>query len=284
MKQKQWMFTLITVFFWASASVLIRLTYESISPVNTAVARSWIGAFILITVCLIKRVPLPAKRDLPLFILAGVIGFALYSICFNSGFMFLTAATGNVILAIIPVFTAVIARFVFKERIRPLGWFFTCVSFSGILILILWNGVLSINRGVFWILAAAILNGSYSLVQRQLTRRYTALQSSAYSIIAGAIVLAPLIPSTIRELTSASSVAVATVIYIGIFSSGVGYLFWSKALSIAKRTAEVTNFLYLPPFIATLLAYVVFKELPDWGTAIGGVVIMLGLLLFQKKA
>ena len=75
----------------------------------------------------------------------------------------------------------------------------------------------------------------------------------------------------------------AVVAYTGIFSAGIGYLLWSKALLIAPKTASVTNLLYLPPFLSTLFAYLLFSELPGWGTAVGGTVILLGLWMFQKN-
>ena len=273
-----------TVFFWASSSVVVRVTFDSISIFNLVAVRSWLSALILLAVCLIKKIPPPRMRDVPVFFLAGVLGFGLYSTCFNTGFKYVTAATGNVVMASVPVITAIIARLIFKERIRPLGWVFIGISFSGILILMFWNGVLSINRGVFWILAAALLTSAYSLIQRRMIRNYSALQSSAYCLIAGAIVFTPFLPGALCELTVAPYDAIAVLAYTGIFAGGIGYFLWSKALSIAKRTADVTNLLYLPPFIATVLAFALYNELPDWGTAIGGAVILFSLWMYQKKA
>lgn len=284
MKNKYWIYSSITVLVWGSASVLIRLTFGSFSAITLAAARSWIAAIVLLVICIIKKMPPPKLRDVPLFFAAGAIGFTVYSVFFNMGFALVTAATGNVVLAAAPIFSALIALVVFKERIRPLGWVFTGVSFVGILILVLWNGVLSINRGAIWLLIAAILLSAYNLMQRRLTKRYTALQSSAYSLIAAAILMSPFIPGAVRDVAAATPTAIIVLIYIGSCASGIAYMLWSKAFSLAKRTADVANFLYLPPFIAAIIAFFVFSELPDWGTVIGGVVILFGLWMFQKKA
>ena len=284
MKQKYLLYALIPVFFWSLGSVVIRLTFGSLTIINFTAFRSWLGAITLISACLIKRTPLPKKRDIPLFLIAGVVGFAIYTIFFNTGLMFVTAATGNVIMAAVPVFTAVIALITFKERIKLLGWVSIGISFSGVLILLLWNGVLSINVGVLWLIAAAFLNSIYNLIQRKLTRTYSALEGSAYSLIAGAVALSPFLPGAVRELVVAPPVVIAVVLFTGFCSAGLGYLFWTKALAIADRTASVTNLLYLPPFLSAILAYMLFSELPDWGTAVGGVIILAGLWMFQKKA
>ena len=282
--QKYWLYASVTVLFWASASVLVRLMFADYSAVTITAARCFIASCLLLAVCRIKKIPPPKPRDIPIFFVAGAVGFALYTTVFNIGFSAVTAATGNVVMSSGPIFTAILARFLFNERIRPMGWFYTGVSFAGILILMLWNGALMINIGVLWVILAAVLLSCYSLIQRRLTKRYTALQCSAYSMTAATILMIPFLPAAARDTIGASGVAVATLIFLSVCSSAIAYLFWSKAFSLAKRTADVTNFLYLPPFIATLLAFVMFNEIPDWGTAAGGAVILFGLWMFQKKA
>jgi len=284
MKQKYWFYALFPVFFWSLGSVVIRLTFGSITTISFAAFRSFFGAIVLMAICAVKKVPPPKIRDLPLILLAGILGFTLYTICFNTGLKFVTAATANVVMATVPLFTAILALALFKERVSLLGWLFTLVSFSGVLILMLWNGVLSVNEGVFWFLAAAILNSAYNVIHRKMTMRYTALQCSAYSLLAGAVSTSPFLPGAFRELGSATPEAIAVVVYTGILSGGVGYFFWSQALALTDRTASVTNLLYLPPFIASIIAYFMFRELPGWGTVIGGAVILIGLWLFQKYA
>ena len=285
MLQKYWVFSTITVLLWGSSSVLIRMTFGSFSALTLTSTRTWIAAVTLLVICVIKKLPPPRLRDIPIFLLAGAAGIVLQTIFFNLGFELVTAATGNVILASCPIFTAVIARFLFKERIRPLGWVFTGVSFVGILILVLWGGVLSINIGVLWVLISAICLAVYNLTQRQLTTtRYSAISSSAYSMIAAALLISPLLPSTIFDIAAAPPSALVVAFYLGAGGSAVAFLAWTKAFSLAKRTADVANFLYLPPFIATIIAFAVFRELPDWGTVLGGVVILFGLWMFQKKA
>ena len=283
-KQKSWVYALITAIIWGTGVVFIRLTFGSFSVVSLAVSRVWLAAITMLIICFIKKIPLPRLRDVPVFFIAGATGFVFYTVFYNMGFSRVPASTGTVVLASSPIFTALIARVFLKERIRPLGWVFTGVSFVGILILVLWNGVLSINGGVLYLLLTATLLSCYNLIQRRLTKRYSALQSCAYSIIASALLMSPLLPSAVSDAVAADTTAIAVLIFLGVGGSGVAYLLWSKAFSLAKRTADVSNFLYLPPFLAIIVAFAVFSELPDWGTVIGGAVILFGLWMFQKKA
>ena len=284
MKNRYWLFALIAIVLWALSSVLVRITFGIISSVHLAALRNLISMLTLLIVCLAKGIPPPKKRDIPIFIIAGLLGFAVFSICFNYGITLVTAATGNVIFAITPIISAVIAQVVLKERIRFLGWVFTGVSFAGILVIVLWNGILAINHGAFWILGAALCNSIYNLIQRRLLKTYPAIRSTAYVMVVGAFLMTPLLPGAFRELLIAPPSAIVYVFYMGILSSAVSYLLWARALALAKRTADVTNFLYLSPFVAAIMAFAIFSELPDWGTVVGGAIIMFGLWMFQKTA
>ena len=95
--------------------------------------------------------------------------------------------------------------------------------------------------------------------------------------------MSPFLPAAFRNVASATPVVVLVFIYL-MLAASISYLAWSKAFAIAKRTADVSNFMYLPPFIAAILAFAIFRELPDWGTVIGGVIILFGLWMFEKKA
>jgi len=76
------------------------------------------------------------------------------------------------------------------------------------------------------------------------------------------------------------------VIFMGVFPAAVAYLAWSYALSKAIKTAHVTVFSYLIPFISALIAYFWLREVLSVYVLIGGIVIIAGMLLtniFDRK-
>jgi len=103
------------------------------------------------------------------------------------------------------------------------------------------------------------------------------------SIVAGASLLLVFLPSAIRDLQTAPPSAILTILYLGIFPSAIGFLLWTKALSMANQMSEVTNFMFITPLLATVLEFAISGELPDPGTMIGGMVILAGLLLFNNR-
>lgn len=78
-----------------------------------------------------------------------------------------------------------------------------------------------------------------------------------------------------------SPVQLLYISLLGVFSSAVAYLSWSKALSIAEKASSVSNYMFITPFLTSLLGYLLAKEVPGWNTVLGGSVILSGAFLFH---
>lgn len=270
-----------TIILWASAYVFTKVALESFTAFGLGFLRYFVAAIVLIIAAIIRKIELPAYKDIPKFVLSGLLGFTLYMIAFNIGSKTLSSSTGSIIISSVPILTALLATFFLKERLNAWSWMAIFIEFSGLLILMLWNGVLSINTGVLWMMGAAVLLSGYNLTQRQYTKEYSAFQSTTYSIIAGAIMLLIFSPEAISQIIQAPLSQILVVIYLGIFPSAVAYIWWSKALSIAKKTSDVSNYMFITPLLSMILGYIIILEVPDIPTYIGGSIMLIGLLIFN---
>ena len=79
-----------------------------------------------------------------------------------------------------------------------------------------------------------------------------------------------------------SSAGFIIVFYLAVFVGVVGYILWSKALSLAENTGEIANLLFLNPFIATIMGIIILHEKLTIPTIIGGTMILSGILGYNK--
>lgn len=269
-----------TITLWAFAFVYTKVAAESFSPTALALLRCLVACGVLALFLALKRSNLPRLRDLPLFVLSGAFGFGLYLPVFNKGLESLTAATSCILLATAPVMTALMAAALFRERLSFRAWAAMGIQFCGILILSLWNGTLAVNSGVLWTLAAAALLSGYNILQRMLSARYTSLDITAHSFFTGTLMLLVFAGEAASQAAAAPAGHLWVIIFLGVFPSAIAYLLWAKALVIAKKTSDVTNYMFVTPLVALLLGYMVIAEMPDAGAFVGGAVIFSGLALF----
>ncbi len=272
-----------TILFWSLAFPVTHLAMNHFSAYGLGLLRYAAASAALLPVVLIGKLRPPRGKDIGWFLLSGALGFAIYMVVFNLGNNLVTSATASVMLAVTPVLTALLARFFYGEKLKARQWIAVAVEFSGILILALWRGVLAINEGVLWLMAAVICISLYNILQRRLTKTYSPLQSAVYSIYFGTLLLCVFLPQAVSEAKTAISSHWLYVALLGIFPSAVAYVTWSAAFQRAPRTSDVSNYMFITPFLSGLAGFLINGESPDISTLLGGAVILSGVALFNYR-
>ena len=273
-KHKVFLLSFCTVLLWASAFPLTKVVQEQFTSNPLGFLRCSIAAIFLIIIGKCSHIRIPAKKDIPYFILAGAMGFTGYMIFFNTGIQTLTSATSSIIVALTPILTAIGCAKVYHEKIKTIGWISIATAFIGVLVLLLWDGVFSINVVFF----------GYNMMSRLLTTKgYPDLEIVTYSMILGAILLGFWSVQGFQQLASSDMSHILALVYLGAFPSAAAYFLWGKAMSFANRTSEVTNFMFVTPLLSTILGFLILREVPNMGTFLGGAIIICSIIVFNLK-
>lgn len=279
-------FSFLAVFFWASAFVVTKymVNAKMVTPIDLAILRYFLATVFLLALFAIKRVPLPKLRDYPLFIISGILGFSGYGLMFNTANIHITPATASVINAICPGITAVWGYILFKEVINFKGKLGLFISFIGVGVLSLWEGKLSINVGILYMLVAALCLGTYNIFQKIIIKRYTPLESITYSILFGTLSFLIFHSQTLNIFVTNRDVNFWTpILFLAIFPSIIAYYCWSKAMTYCKTTTEVTKYMFVTPVLTTILSLIFMGITPNLGTYLGGFIILTGMFIFSKR-
>ena len=283
-KKKVFGLSFLSVFLWASAFPLTKVAQQQFTSIPLGFLRCTVAAIFLIIIGKCCHIRLPQKKHIPLFFVSGGLGFTGYMITFNTGILTLTSATSSIIVAVTPILTAIVASRIYKEKIKPIGWAAIAAAFIGVLILLLWEGVFSINVGLIWTVGAAIVFCGYNILTRKLSAMgYNALEIVTYSMICGAILLGFWAGEGLHQLAGASTSHIIALIYLGALPSATAYFTWGKAMSYAERTSEVTNFMFVTPLLSTIMGFIILHEVPNAGTFIGGTIIIISIVVFNLK-
>ena len=277
-------YALATIFCWSLAFVFTRMTLSYFSAASLGFLRYLVASAALIVIAVIKKIKPPKPADWPLFLVSGFFGFFLYMIAFNKGLSSVPAATASVVNATVPVVTALIAGVVYREKVRGFQWVAVVIELIGIAVLTVMSGGLTQSGGLVWLFLAALSLSTYNILQRKLTKKYTAMQASTYSIFAGTLMLAFFSPTAFRELAAAPAAQYIYVALLGVFPSAIAYVSWSVAFSKAERTSQVSNFTVLTLSFTSLLGILILGETPNAATLVGGGITLAGVLLFNYGA
>jgi len=199
---------------------------------------------------------------------------------FNTGAEMVLSGISSFIIASAPIFTLILSIKFLKEKTSPLIWIGVLLSFFGIIIIgVTQVNEMQVNMGVWLLLIAAISTSIYNIIQKHILVKYTAMQATTYSIAFGTLFMCVFIPSLIRELPTAPLEANIVVVYLGIFPAALAYLSWGYALSKAEKTVYVTSFLYLVPFLASIMAFLWLDERMPPLAFVGGAIVVAGMIL-----
>lgn len=270
----------LTILPWASAFAGIRAGLQDYSPAHLTLLRFLVASAVMVGYALLVRMPLPERRDWPSLFMLGFLGITIYHTALNFGQVTVKAGPAALLIAVGPVFVALMSYFFFGERLSPWGWLGIAVAFSGVVLIAVGNhpGSFQLEPGALLIVLSAFVTSVYFVFQRNLVKKYNPLNFTAYSIWAGTLPLLAFWPGLVSEMQAASAPATWSVVYLGVLPGGLSYLTWNYALSRAPAS-KVTSFLYVSPVLATLIAYIWLREVPGVLALVGGGIALAGVII-----
>jgi drug/metabolite transporter (DMT)-like permease len=274
---------LIAVF--ASAFVGIRFAVRAYPPGALALLRFGVASVLLAGALLVRRgsLPLPALRDAPGLAASGLFGVTLYHFALNAGERTVTAAVASLFVNTTPIFAALLATALLRERPRPRVVAGIAIGFAGVALVSLGeSGGLAFDRGAAFVLAAALASAIYYVIEKPYLSRYPALDVTAWGFWAGTLLLLPFGGQLAGAVRAAPPSATLAVLYLGAFPAAIGYVGWSMVLA-RMEVARATTLLYLIPPVAALLGWGLLGEALGPLAALGGAVTIAGVALVNAR-
>jgi drug/metabolite transporter (DMT)-like permease len=274
---------LVTVALWGSAFVGIRAAGEMFSPGALALGRLLVSCAVLGTVALVRREPLPRRRDLLAIAAYGVLWLAGYSVALNAAERLVDAGTAAMLINTGPILIAILAGIFLREGFPP-GLFAGCaVAFAGC-VMIGFATTQSRTQAGLGILLCAVAALAYALavvVQKPVLARVSAFQVTWLGVAAATIACLPFAPTLATEAGNADATAIGWMIYLGAMPTALGFATWTFALrrTSAGRMGSMT---YLSPLVAILLGWALLGETPPGLAAAGGALCLAGVYLTRR--
>jgi drug/metabolite transporter (DMT)-like permease len=283
---------LFAVVVWGASFIATKIALQDVSPVTVVWLRFAMGVAILGGAVIVrKQFALPSWKEIAYFTLLGFIGITFHQWLQSTGLLTAQASTTAWIVATTPVFMALLGWLILKEK---LGWVRSGgIALAGLGVLLVVSGgdlgAISAGRfgtpGDFLILLSAPNWALFSALSRYGLKRHPAARMMFYVMTMGWLLTTGLFLSGpgIAEIARLTLTGWVGVAFLGIFCSGLAYIFWYDALQ-SIPTAQLGSFLYLEPLVAVIVAAVVLGEYLLWASLVGGAIILLGVWLVNRPA
>jgi drug/metabolite transporter (DMT)-like permease len=230
-----------------------------------------------------QKVRIPAIADWPGITALALFGFALYNLLINYGEKTVDAGSSSFIINTVPFFTLLFAIVTKAEVPKTKDWTGMLIALTGVGLIILSknNDIHTFNWGMLLILAAAICQALYLILQKKYLRKYTPFELTAYAVWIGTLLMALTVKKPFLNISSAPLPQTLAIVYLGIFPGAVAFFLIGLALK-KYQLSTISSYLFLIPFITIFIAWAALNEMVSLTALTGGLFIVFGIVIKNK--
>lgn len=220
--------------------------------------------------------------------LAGVLIMGLQQIAFVTGLNLTAAGEGSLLFSTAPVFTAMIAAGLGRERITGANWIGIAAAMGGCAMVILGGaGAEHVPEtrvtGDLLMLASSLGYAVFMVVSKPLMRRYGALKVVTFAYLFGLLVVVPFgaEEALSADWTSLGAAGWFSMVWLVLLAGAYGFVAWYWRIS-RTTPSRVAVYQYIVPVVALITAAVLLAERPAPVQILGAGLVLLGLYFARR--
>lgn len=281
----------LTAFFWSLNWVIGRALVGHVSPFALAFARWLVAVAVMMPFAWPAiRANWPAiRRNWKTIAWLAFWGTGLHNAFAYVGLQYTTATNGVILNSSIPIMIIVLGWIFYRETITRTQALGVGISLAGILAIIARGDLavlagLSLNKGDLIVLVGMGFWAAYTVFLRMKPADLPGLALLACCGCVGVLLLLPLFAFEMLFMDGRVELSPATLgamLYVGIFPSFVGYIFWNRAVAeVGPNVAGI--FVHLMPAFGALLAWLFLDERIQLYHFVGIGLILAGIALTTR--
>lgn len=272
---------------WGGMYVVSKVVLMTIQPLVLVWLRYVVALGTLTAVGLVTRQSWKIRRrDVPLVIEIGLIGYAGSIWAQFLGTKLSTAQMGAMITSATPAFMVIFGRLLLKEKItiRRIGS--VLLASIGVLFVIGVDTTNHVNEsGGFILTLAALTWALMSVLVKRVPHNYSLLAVTFYAILFATLAITPGVIPQVTNIAPAilvNSDTLGGVLYLGVISTAGAFFLWNKGLQLTEASSGGLYF-FFQPLVGTILGWTILEEKISWSFGVGALLIMGGVLLVLRE-
>lgn len=278
---------LLLAFVWGWSFLFIKVSVEGMTPTTVAAARIALGALALHGYLRFKGMSLPRGRTFwrhaaVSTVFANILPFTMLA----WGEERITSALTAVLNASTPLFTALAGFLYLKNRLSKVQALGLLVGIVGVAVAAGVGGSDLAESSVTGSLASIAAGACYGFALTYAARHQLGVPAeiaAAGQLTAGAVLLTPVaVVTSVTEGVDLEPHRVLAILLLGAVGTGFAYLLYYRAVAdLGPTTTSLVT--YLVPVFAVTLGIVVLDEHFHVRMLLGGMLIVVGILLVQRR-
>ena len=286
-RSSDYFFLVLLALIWASAFFNIKIATYSYGPLTIAFLRIFFGAIPLVLLCYFKNIKIEAfSKDWHWFASIGIINLVIPFFLIAYGVQKVQSNLAAILMASTPLTASVLAHFFTKnEKVNLIKFIGVLVGFSGIVFL--FSDKILINENNFVSALIILFASTFYVIGGLLTLKISNKKNenvTASILIWATLVLFPICMFIEQPWNLSPRLdSTISVIYLGIFSTGIA---WLLRFYILKNNGLVfqAQVAYLIPIFGVILGFLILNEQITYKVIIALIAVIIGIYIVKKSS
>jgi len=256
---------LIGVVIFGGTLPATRIAVQELDPIFVAAGRSVLAALLAATALLCARAQPPRRQDWPRLALFAACSIVAFPLLMTIAMRYAPASHGAVVLAVMPLLTAMAGVLVAGER-PSLGFWACGIAGTGaafVYALLSGAGAADVQWADLLLAAAALAGSMAYALGGELARRIGGWEVISWALVLALPVMLALVLMAAPINWSAAPAAWAGFLYVSVFSQFLGFFAWNKGLAMGG-IARISQMQLLQPFVSLAAAWALLGEQVGW--------------------
>jgi drug/metabolite transporter (DMT)-like permease len=274
-------------------SLVIGIVCISFSPIFVKLAASpaitsgfyriFIAWVFLLPYCIIKGKLKTTPKALVITVIGGIV-FGADIAMWNISLLKISATVSTLLANLAPVWVGLMSYLLFKKKSGYLFWAGTIVAIIGMVILVGYQNVISLqfNEGILYAVAASVLYAVYIMITKGVLKHIDTFTFMFYNMLGASVLLLTIVLLRGDALLSFDTATWGCFIGMGVLCQLIGWLTINHSLRYLEST-KVSIALLGQTVIAGFLAIGLLGEVLHLKEIIGSVIVLAGIALSFLK-
>ena len=279
----------LAILFWATVPTAFKISLGELEILPMLTFSSITSAIVLIIAVLAgSKKELIFKTTRKELLGSAILGFLnpfLYYLILLKAYQLLPAQVAQPLNMIWPIILVFLSVPILHQKIEKKSFLALFISFAGVYIISSqgkpFSGGQANLTGVLLASGSSIFWALYFILNVKDKRDESV--KLFLNFFFGSIYLVVAMIITGKWQLDVSLKGLAASVYVGIFEMGITFLFWLKALQLAKTTDKVSNLVYFAPFLSLIFVHFILHEPVYYTTPAGLLLIISGIVIQNRK-
>ncbi len=259
-----------------------RVVVPYLDPIFIGLGRAVLATLFAVIILFWFRLEIPNRKQifqLCIVALGVVVGFPVFS---SWAMLYVPASHGGVVLAVLPLATALVGVFIGNERPSPSFWLVSIIGSGLVVLYALSQGSGGIQKADIALLGAIFSAAIGYAVGAKLSKDMDGWQVICWALIlAFPFIIVPTIHYAPESLSNIPIKGYVSFIYLALVSQLFAFFVWYKGLALGG-IARVSQTQLLQPFITLFASALFLGEVIDIETMVFVFLVVISVWLGKR--